>query len=339
MKRKGFTLVELLGILAVISIMLLIIVPAVMRTMKNADNQKYVAFQNIVKQAAEFYIETNRDLYPELNNKLGYTTINVGNVIDSGYLKSNLINPSTGEVIDRSEEIGVLTTENGVIDYEYPLDAGYSRKDLLIYYDSINNKDDAWHNYGSYEQDANLIMFDKNSDSGFNGNYLTFDGVNDYIETNYAPNELLGQTFTISTRVYTTDVSTYRGIYGLHSGELGIVGIVGQFEGGVFDAAFGDGTSWRSNFISDSLFLNNWVTLTVVYAGQKYTKIYINGNLTSLLEVDSPIVMHSNLNVGRSMISNDRYFKGNMCNFLLFERELSESEIKGLYEMDKMRCN
>ena len=117
MKKRGYTLVELLGILAVMAIMLLITVPAIIRTMKNADNQKYIAFQNSITNAAELYYESDPSKYP-LSNGVGY--ILVQDIIDAGYLKSTITDPKTGKLIDGSTFVEVKLNDDKTKTYTYP---------------------------------------------------------------------------------------------------------------------------------------------------------------------------------------------------------------------------
>ena len=119
MKKRGYTLVELLGILAVMAIMLLITVPAIIRTMKNADNQKYIAFQNIITNAAETYYESDPSKYP-LSNGVGY--ILVQDIIDAGYLKSTITDPKTGKLIDGGTFVEVKLNDDKTKTFTYPAD-------------------------------------------------------------------------------------------------------------------------------------------------------------------------------------------------------------------------
>ena len=118
MKKDGYTLVELLGILAVMAVMLLIIVPNVITTVRNADIQKQEIFKKTVEQAAENYVENNIDLFPELN-KSEVTFRRVQELIDAGYLKSTLIDPATNEKIDGNSYFSVSINSDMTKNYVY----------------------------------------------------------------------------------------------------------------------------------------------------------------------------------------------------------------------------
>ena len=68
MKRRGFTLIEVIGVIAVLSLMLLITVPALTKTLKRNEKQQYNDYINNLKLATETYIVKNIDSYPELND-------------------------------------------------------------------------------------------------------------------------------------------------------------------------------------------------------------------------------------------------------------------------------
>ena len=94
--KRGFTLVELIAVMTLLSAIILVSVPVVINTLKNNDNKVYENFEKQVKQAAELYVERNRNLYPELDNIGGSVEIHTSTLINEGYLKHDLENPTTG---------------------------------------------------------------------------------------------------------------------------------------------------------------------------------------------------------------------------------------------------
>ncbi len=120
MKNKGFTLVELLGVLVVLAIMLIVTVPAITSSLKSADQKEYDSFVNNIIDSAELYVETNREKFPELSSIGGVSAVPIRDLIDSGFLKENTINPDTDEVVDRTELVGLYVNDDKTIYYEYP---------------------------------------------------------------------------------------------------------------------------------------------------------------------------------------------------------------------------
>ena len=120
MKNKGFTLVELLGVFVVLAIMLIVTVPAITSSLKSADQKEYDSFVNNIIDSAELYVETNREKFPELSSIGGVSAVPIRDLIDSGFLKENTINPDTDEVVDRTELVGLYVNDDKTIYYEYP---------------------------------------------------------------------------------------------------------------------------------------------------------------------------------------------------------------------------
>ena len=66
--KRGFTLVELLVLLAFIGLLLFFVVPNLTGFMKKSDDNKYNAFLNDIFLATEAYIQKNDDQYPTLQS-------------------------------------------------------------------------------------------------------------------------------------------------------------------------------------------------------------------------------------------------------------------------------
>ena len=92
-KNKGFTLIELIAVITLLALIVLVSVPVIINTLSNTEQKEYEDFKNLVTNAAELYVERNRELYPELNEVNGNVEIDVDILINEGYLKHNLTNP------------------------------------------------------------------------------------------------------------------------------------------------------------------------------------------------------------------------------------------------------
>ena len=64
--KKGFTLIEMLGIITVIGIIMLVAFPNINKSLKNMKQSTINNFTNNLKVSAEAYIEINRENYEEL---------------------------------------------------------------------------------------------------------------------------------------------------------------------------------------------------------------------------------------------------------------------------------
>ena len=135
--KKGFTLVELLGIFSIMAAIFILAVPAITNLLKKATENEFYTFEENVFLSAEAYISNNKDSYPELRetNKKTYETIET--LLNANYLNSTLMNPATKK--KTSEE-----TRNVIIVY-------MDQKGLYVYELISNVKDEETAAIKSYE--------------------------------------------------------------------------------------------------------------------------------------------------------------------------------------------
>lgn len=144
--KKGFTLVELLGVFAIISMIVLLAVPSVTNMLKQSEQDQYKNFENDIFLAAEAYLSSNSDIYLELKeaNKTTYVTIKT--LLYADYLDSTLKNPKTGDTLYAAEEYNkvILVKMNDKKMWEFELygdeeDENLTTKesDALTAYDSL----------------------------------------------------------------------------------------------------------------------------------------------------------------------------------------------------------
>lgn len=91
--NRGFTLVELIAVITLLSAIILVTVPVIINTIKKNDLKLSENFENSLKQAAEFYVERNRDNFPDLDNIGENIEIPTEDLVKAGYLKQDLENP------------------------------------------------------------------------------------------------------------------------------------------------------------------------------------------------------------------------------------------------------
>lgn len=87
MNKRGFTLVELMGVLVILGVLLIFTVPTVTKTLKNSEKNEKAEYDNTVCLAVKSYVEIKREVYP--------FTISLGELRDEGYLSTSLKNPET----------------------------------------------------------------------------------------------------------------------------------------------------------------------------------------------------------------------------------------------------
>lgn len=114
--KKGFTMIELLGVFTLTGIILMLTIPQITSLLKKSNDEEYQTFLNSVYIAAEAYIEDANIEVPKEG-----VTITIGQLIKSGFLKSTLVNPENNETVvsnkNKKKNIVVTKNSNNVLEY------------------------------------------------------------------------------------------------------------------------------------------------------------------------------------------------------------------------------
>ena len=89
MNKRGFTLIELIAILTVISIMMVIIFPQIQSTISDRKESQYANIITTIKDAAKVYYADNQTA----------NRVDISTLVNEYYLSSGLTNPVTEEAI------------------------------------------------------------------------------------------------------------------------------------------------------------------------------------------------------------------------------------------------
>lgn len=120
-KNRGFTLVEIIGVVVVLSIILIIAVPSLTKTLKKNEQNKYNDYIDSLEIAAENYVVDKLKLGETIDETL-YITI--GDLIDAGYVKNIIKNPENEGVLSRDTRISVIKEIDGT--FKYNVEEKYS---------------------------------------------------------------------------------------------------------------------------------------------------------------------------------------------------------------------
>ena len=114
MKKNGFTLTEVLGVLTVLALLALLITPVISKTIKNNKQKSYNDQIKIIEKADKDYTIKNTDVLPEEGT---ITYITLGEIKRSGVLQEEVRNPMTKELFPDDLQIKI-SFENNQYVYE-----------------------------------------------------------------------------------------------------------------------------------------------------------------------------------------------------------------------------
>ena len=112
---KGFTLVELLAVIVILSLLLLATVTTVSSQFKNSKDELYDTQLNNIKLAAEMWGSDNK---VKLNSISDCVSLTLGYLKEEGYVDINIKNTYTGELFEDDEVFVNITKETNRYKYE-----------------------------------------------------------------------------------------------------------------------------------------------------------------------------------------------------------------------------
>lgn len=99
--EKGFTLIELTAIVAILGIIFLISFPQFQSLYQEDKNKRYEAFEKSLCEAGKEYIYADIDEY-DLTTPDTFIEISIEDLANSGYVDKTQVNPKTGQKIEDS---------------------------------------------------------------------------------------------------------------------------------------------------------------------------------------------------------------------------------------------
>ena len=219
--KKGFTLIEMLGIITVLAVLLLVTFPNLSKSLKQTKENKNSNFTNNLKVSAETYIELNRDNYKNLDIPGTEVSFTVQDLYDANLLKGQYEN------VNSQDKIKVIVGTDGILRYFFngsqigietqESDDNLSREIALIKENLNQSIPDGIYYYneqGNLEDNTNFIYLTRNWNKP-NGNILVhnhqfisgciqFDGKNyDYYkgeltELNYPCSTIRGENLVVN---------------------------------------------------------------------------------------------------------------------------------------------
>lgn len=110
MKNRGFTLVELLGVIVVLVVLSLVAFPLIANQFTKSKGKISNATISLVEEAASLYVDERPNDYEKTNGN--QYCISLGQLIQDGKLNSPFVDSSTGKEISSSKEVQVTVSNN-----------------------------------------------------------------------------------------------------------------------------------------------------------------------------------------------------------------------------------
>lgn len=110
MKNKGFTLVELLAILVILSIVAVIITPVIQKSLTANAEKVYQILVDQIKDYTKDYLAQNTDMLPYDDGETNI--VKFGDLKKSGFLQIQVVNPITENIISNESFVKVTKMKN-----------------------------------------------------------------------------------------------------------------------------------------------------------------------------------------------------------------------------------
>lgn len=111
LNNKGFTLIEILSVIAILLVISTITVVSTVEYKKNYQNKTYKKIVTNIETAAESFVEVNRSDIPF--NEEGEYYVKLKLLVDTGYVKAPIKNPKDGKDISLNTWVKVKKEGDG----------------------------------------------------------------------------------------------------------------------------------------------------------------------------------------------------------------------------------
>ena len=331
MKNKGFTLVELIGVVVIIGLIAVFSVPALTKTIKESAEKEYNEYAKNIELAAENYFHSETDGIINVKE-----FIQVGTLLENGYLK-NQVNPKTNQETSNDATIIVSKNSDGTENYEFvdfnATENGYETDGLIVSYDGYNTPiDGVWKDLSGNGNDGTLMnsVWESNNiliDSNTNSRIFVYDLIPQYSK------------ITMSITMKVNNETNRRSIFNNFDG--GGTGF--EFHGDkICFLVYLKDIGYKSVCSTEALSINEIYNVSGTYDG-KIINLYINGVKNNYLNISGTIAWSSNntiFAIGCNPTGNvcqTDYSDMNVYSVKLYDRSLSDTEIYNNYQIDRYR--
>ncbi|MFA5696744.1 MAG: prepilin-type N-terminal cleavage/methylation domain-containing protein [Bacilli bacterium] len=105
--KKGFTLVEVLGVLVILTIIFAVTIPLVINNVNNTKEKVWEQTVAHIKEGTKLYLREYKEDFPDLNVVGSTIEVSLSEIIDNGFMKPPIINPITDQTVLDSTIINI----------------------------------------------------------------------------------------------------------------------------------------------------------------------------------------------------------------------------------------
>ncbi|MDD3187702.1 MAG: prepilin-type N-terminal cleavage/methylation domain-containing protein [Bacilli bacterium] len=339
MNRKAFTLIELLGVIVILSLVIILVYGEFSRQVKTAKQKAYDRqVETIISSAKDYHLQYTNETGVLLNTLGDYDFINPDDLIDP---RDNSL--MTGCVV-------FSVNGYGSYDYSYESDMldcdgtylikGYVYNDLYMHLDAKNNggygiKDDnsVWSDITDYSNNVNIVNIGTTENSGWQSDSLALDGIDDGIYVGDVLKNLMKFNNTIEI-VVSFKSNSLANLFSNYNANNNISLIK--------NTSNNLGVNWNNNSVNNAnaTILSLYTKYTLSFVLNKAVgeiNLYINGVLDdtfSSLSFMTDQFDWDNLYIGRDMVDANNALFGNIYSVRVYGDVLSSDEILRNYQID-----
>ena len=115
MKKKGFTLIELMGVITILAIITFLVAPTIINQINNSKDKMDDVTKNLIYSAIDLYLDNKGKDYPKYNGSTYCLTLN--DLVEDGQLSAPVLD-SNGDEISLNQVIAIDVRND---DYNYRL--------------------------------------------------------------------------------------------------------------------------------------------------------------------------------------------------------------------------
>ena len=162
LKNKGFTLVELVAIIVILTTIFLVAVPTILNISKKAQNEKLKVIENVLCDAGKSYVYSNSNDY-NLTNAGDQASLFISELVEYGIVESDIKNPINHEsvnddrlIIETNDDLSLSCRYQPTLKIEIPTSENACTNNLVYTGSEINLlKDKKEHVIYSVEKGTN----------------------------------------------------------------------------------------------------------------------------------------------------------------------------------------